>query len=112
MYSHQSQPVFIEYYTLKPSSITNDKDSNDNNNQDIQLSYIPLKLAWAISIHASQGMTIDALEVDLGQSVFAPGQAYTGLSRARSLHTTRVVDVLPTSFKTSQAVIDFYKKYI
>jgi ATP-dependent DNA helicase PIF1 len=97
--------VNVEYYTLKPIPKTKEDES------DIDLSYMPLKLAWAISIHASQGMTIDALEVDLGSSIFAYGQAYTGLSRARSLHTTRIVDVLPTSFKTSPAVVEFYSKY-
>jgi hypothetical protein len=95
------------------------------------VSYLPIKLAWAITIHSAQGMTIDALEVDLGSDIFAFGQvnygvpraeggrpistsfpissqAYTGLSRATSLSSVRVVNVLPTSFVTSPKVIEFY----
>jgi ATP-dependent DNA helicase PIF1 len=77
-------------------------------NPYIEVKYVPLKLAWAITIHSSQGMTIDALEVDLGVDVFAFGQAYTGLSRAKSLATVRVASVSPKSFITSPTVKKFF----
>jgi len=98
--------VPIEYYNLKSS--TSSSTSTSLFASDIDIGYIPLKLAWALSIHSSQGMTLDALEIDLGSSIFAYGQAYTGLSRARNMNSIKLVGLLPESFKTSPQVIEFY----
>jgi ATP-dependent DNA helicase PIF1 len=59
---------------------------------------LPLNLAYALSIHKSQGMTIDKLEVHL-QFAFEDGMAYVALSRATSLKTLRLVNFNPKTIR-------------
>ncbi len=82
----------------------------DDIDEDINYEFIPLKLAYAISIHRSQGSTIDLLEMDLGSSVFEYGQGYTSLSRGTNLNSIKLLGLSENSFRAHPKVIEFYKK--
>jgi len=70
----------------------------------------PLMLAWAVTIHKSQGKTLDRILVDLGSGAFATGQAYVALSRVRSLDSVRLARPLRvTDVRCDPAIIRFYQ---
>uniref|UniRef100_A0A1I7XBA7 ATP-dependent DNA helicase n=1 Tax=Heterorhabditis bacteriophora TaxID=37862 RepID=A0A1I7XBA7_HETBA len=69
---------------------------------------LPLQLAWAISIHKSQGLTLDAVEVTLTK-VFADGQSYVALSRARSLSAIKVLGFDLAVVQANKKVIRYYE---
>lgn len=68
---------------------------------------LPLKLAWALTVHKSQGMTLDRAALDLSRC-FSPGQAYVGLSRLRSLEGMWLIGFNPASIKTDIQAVHFF----
>ena len=71
----------------------------------------PLTLAWAMSIHKSQGMTVDLARVDLGDRIFGDGMIYVALSRCRSLEGLQIDSINWDLVNVSRRVKEFYKKY-
>ncbi|KAJ3480472.1 hypothetical protein NLI96_g8332 [Meripilus lineatus] len=70
---------------------------------------VPLVLAWAMSIHKSQGQTIQRVKIDLGK-VFEKGQSYVALSRAASLDGLQVLRFDPNKVSAHPTVIKWSKK--
>lgn len=72
----------------------------------------PLRLAWAITIHKSQGLTFDKVAIDFGRGAFTHGQAYVALSRARSLEGLQLVrPIEQNSVRVSTEILSFASSY-
>ena len=72
----------------------------------------PLKLAWAITIHKSQGKTFDKVIIDMDKGAFAHGQTYVALSRCRTLEGIVLRKKLKSSdIQVDERIIDFYNAH-
>lgn len=74
-----------------------------------QLEQYPLRLAWAITVHKSQGMSLDAVEVDLSKS-FERGMGYVALSRVRSLAGLKIIGLNENALEVREDIIEFDKE--
>lgn len=69
---------------------------------------IPLRLAYALTIHKAQGATLDCVCIDIGRYTFDFGQAYVALSRVRDLESLYVLDFDPAAFFVNEKVVAYY----
>lgn len=74
----------------------------------IGVSQVPLILAWALTIHKSQGATLDAAEIDVGSGIFECGQTYVALSRVKSLDGLYLTSFDASKIRINRKVKDFY----
>ena len=79
-------------------------------NENYCISQLPLILSWAITIHKSQGMSIEKAVVDIGNSIFQYGQTYVALSRVKSLNGLYLTKVNAQKIKAHPEVMKYYKK--
>ena len=69
----------------------------------------PLQLAWAMTIHKSQGSSLDNVIMDLGKDIFEYGQSYVALSRVRSLEGLHLSGFTYNRIQANPIVKTFYK---
>lgn len=87
-----------------------DKDSNSEIRQETMGTFnqYPIKLAWAITIHKSQGKTFDNVRIDMGSGAFTHGMTYVALSRCRTLEGIVLnTPINPGDIMVDNAVVEF-----
>jgi hypothetical protein len=83
--------------------------TNDDGKVLAEVAQLPLRLAWAITVHKSQGMTLDAAEIDLSKC-FVPGQGYVALSRVRSIQGLKILGYNSNALVIDETVLFHDKK--
>ena len=73
---------------------------------------VPLILAWALTIHKSQGASLDAAEIDIGSGIFECGQTYVALSRVKSLDGLYLTSFDIEKIKINKKVKEFYSSLL
>ncbi|HOZ36589.1 MAG TPA: AAA family ATPase [bacterium] len=71
-----------------------------------EIKQIPLRLAWAITVHKSQGLSLDAAEIDLSKA-FTPGMGYVALSRVRSLAGLRLLGFNELALRVAEDILEW-----
>jgi ATP-dependent DNA helicase PIF1 len=70
---------------------------------------VPLRLAYAVTIHKAQGATLDCALIDVGGNTFEYGQAYVALSRVKDLDGLYIHDIDVAAFRAHPKVLEFYR---
>jgi len=98
-HSHEV-PIPIEKYTWEIEGET------------MSQTQLPLKLAYALTVHKSQGATLDSALIDIGADIFECGQAYVALSRVKSLECLYINNLSASAFKANSKVKKFYEDLV
>ena len=92
--------------TMKPTTW----EVVEDNKVLASIEQLPLRLAWAITVHKSQGMSLDAAEIDLSKA-FVYGQGYVALSRVRTLDGLKVLGMNPNALQVDPKVVGQDEKF-
>lgn len=84
-------------------------ESEEQDKKILRVVQLPLKLAYALTIHKSQGCSLDYAEIDLSNT-FAEGQAYVALSRVKNLEGLSIIGIDFDKIRANEKAVEFYKQ--
>ena len=108
---YPDEPVEVRPVVWEKIQYTYDQISNTVE-ADIHATFeqFPLRLAWAVTIHKSQGQTLDSAILDFGRGAFADGQAYVAFSRIRTLDGVYLSrELRPSDIRVDARVVSFMR---
>jgi ATP-dependent DNA helicase PIF1 len=106
--THPHWPL-VQFCSGERIIVSPERWKSEHDMHPIEREQVPLRLAYALTIHKSQGATLDSVIIDIGSSVFEYGQAYVALSRVKSLDGLYVHDITLKSFRAHPLVKEFYQ---
>jgi ATP-dependent exoDNAse (exonuclease V) alpha subunit len=108
----QISSILITLDTGEDAIVEKEEWQQVDGDQRVQatMTHFPVRLGWALTIHKSQGLTLDNVEIDLSRG-FACGQAYVALSRMRSLEgLSLTIPIDPSIVRAEPRLVEFYDK--
>ncbi len=102
-FDSDGDPVVMTFGGRKIIAIREQWALEEDGEVKASIRQIPLKLAWAITVHKSQGMTLDAAEIDLTRA-FDKGMGYVALSRVRKLENISLIGLNETALEVSDRI--------
>jgi len=108
-FSEYGNPIVRLYNGKTIEVATSSWAIEDDGKTKASISQLPLRLAWAITIHKSQGMSLDHAEIDLSNT-FSYGMGYVALSRVRTLAGIRLIGLNSNALRIDPVVLELDKK--
>lgn len=100
--------VEVEQFTWERYNYSG-RGSSLSKEVEAKMTQMPLTLGYAVTVHKSQGMTLDELSLEVGKGCFSAGQLYVALSRIRDLRNISIVTKIHSdNIIVSEHVRDFY----
>ncbi len=108
---HETLPIVKFLNIEKPITISYEIwIHEDKNGKAVSKKQMPLMLAWALTVHKTQGCTLDYVELNIGKDIFEAGQTYVALSRVKEPSGLFISALDVSKIKANELCIDFYLK--